>query len=68
MKILRWAVAWTLYWTGDLVSRWNDHDRRFSEPGFALYQWLMLHSANVQGNGPGPWHPATPFPDAEDEW
>jgi hypothetical protein len=60
MSILRPALAWALYWAGDLVSRWNDHDARFTEAGFQLYQWLMLNAADVQGDGPGPWQEQVP--------
>jgi len=52
----RSALSWLLYWTGDAVSRWNDHDFRFTNVGFDLYQWLMARSIAVQGDGRGPWH------------
>lgn len=53
---MRWPVAWLLYWAGDAVSRWNDHDMRFTELGFNLYQWLMRKSDEVQGaTAYGPW-------------
>ena len=53
---MRAALAWTLYWLGDLVSRWNDDDRRFTDAGYRLYQWLMLASDTVQGDSDrGPW-------------
>jgi hypothetical protein len=44
-----------LYWAGDLVHRWNDDDRRFTDFGFDAYEWLMAQSSRVQGAGPGPW-------------
>jgi hypothetical protein len=56
----RVALAWTLYWSGDMVSRWNDHDWRFTTAGFRLYQWLMASSDRVQGDGSGPWHDVPP--------
>jgi hypothetical protein len=56
---VRWALAWTLYWLGDLVERWNDNDGRFTEAGFDLYQWLMRASDTVQGaSANGPWSTA----------
>lgn len=56
MKILRFIAAWTLYALGDLVSRWNDGDRRFTSAGFHLYQWLMRLSDTAQGPTDfGPW-------------
>lgn len=56
--MMRRLIAWGLYWLGHLASRWNDNDRRFTEAGFAFYQWAMLRSVDVQGDGPGPWLPA----------
>lgn len=55
---MRWLLSWSLYWLGDVVSRWNDHDARFTETGFRLYQWLMRSAHRVQGGGRGPWRPA----------
>ena len=53
---MRAALAWTLYWLGDLVHKWNDNDHRFTDAGYRLYQWLMLASDTVQGSsGKGPW-------------
>ena len=53
---MRWLISWTLYLAGDLVSRWNDSDARFTETGFRLYQWLMCSSSKIQGPGDiGPW-------------
>jgi hypothetical protein len=52
---MRWAVSWILYWFGDLVGRCNDNEYLFTETGFNVYQWLMLTSSEVQGDGEGPW-------------
>jgi hypothetical protein len=53
---MRAALAWTLYWMGDMTNRWNDDDRRFTTAGFGLYQWLMRASDTVQGpSAKGPW-------------
>lgn len=53
---MRWLLSWILFWLGDLVSRWNDNDRRFTEFGFNLYQRLMLMSHKIQGDSYGPWN------------
>lgn len=55
---MRPLLAWALYWAGDLVSRWNDNDRRFTRAGFDLYQFLMRWSDRIQGDGKGPWEAA----------
>jgi len=56
---MRSLLAWTFYSLGDLVSRWNDHDKRFTAVGFNLYQWLMRVSDDIQGEtDKGPWRPA----------
>jgi hypothetical protein len=54
--VIRFALSWLLYWAGDLVSWWNDDDRRFTNVGWNLYQWLMRTSIAVQGHTDnGPW-------------
>lgn len=52
---MRWLLSWAFYWAGDIVSRWNDNDARFTEAGYRLYQWLMLKAHDLQGDGKGPW-------------
>lgn len=56
-NLSRAGLSWLLFWLGDLVSRWNDHDVRFTRVGFDIYQWLMAKSVAVQGDGSGPWLP-----------
>lgn len=50
---MRRAMSWILYAMGDAVSRLLAFDLfAFVYP---LYNWLMLKSAKVQGDGDGPW-------------
>lgn len=48
---MRYLLAWVLYSMGDLVTRrallWVH--------GYRYYNWLMIKSEMVQGDGPGPW-------------
>ena len=47
VSMFRMILAWTLYASGDLLSR-------FGLVG-PTYQWLMNRSAGIQGDGFGPW-------------
>jgi len=51
-KVIGFAVAWALYWMGDLVSRQMGEGR-----GYGLYSKLMIASGDVQdwAGTKGPW-------------
>jgi hypothetical protein len=55
------AAAWALYYAGDAVSRLPDWMR-----WYRLYNWLMVTSGDIQGDGSGPWS-AAPQPDTKEE-
>ena len=56
---MRYALAWLLYWMGDLVSHVMIHvpDRPefLGYWAYRLFNRLMLWSHDVQGDGDGPW-------------
>jgi hypothetical protein len=55
---MRWALAWTLFWCGDAISRFQrlfPDDWRIQTPMYRVYGWFMSTSDAVQAGGPGPW-------------
>ena len=63
---MRWLVSWSLYWLGDAVSRpMEAFDWGWLYP---VYNWLMLRSGDVQGEGPGPWQTDDEYEALKDQW
>lgn len=59
MALIRVGLSWTLYWTGDLVSRVMDYWPWERCHPYRLYSWLMGVACDLQGDDPrGPWYPA----------
>lgn len=58
MKYFRWAIAWVLYWIGDLVSKMDRIDWEWlANIWYPVYNRCMYWSSNIQGSGHfGPWH------------
>lgn len=61
---MRWSIAWLLYGLGCavqiLVESWLGH--RYEWP-YVVYNKILLASDDIQGDGPGPWKPASPSQD-----
>ena len=53
---MRRLAAWALYGLGDAISR-----VMFFGWLYPPYNWLMLKSEIIQGDGPGPWKPRSDF-------
>lgn len=47
MGLIRRLIGSALFHLGDAVETWNDHDLRFTNAGFRLYQWLMSASCRI---------------------
>lgn len=52
---MRYLLAWTLYWMGDIVSKPMCRYEFLGGRLYPLYNKLMLASNDVQGDGGGPW-------------
>ncbi len=48
---MRYLASWVVYAAGDLVSRLVFWVGR----GYPIYNRLMIWSADIQGEGSGPW-------------
>ena len=54
---MRFLMAWAFFLVGDLVSRpmyWSSKLAWLYRP----YNWLMVTSHEIQGDGTGPWKDA----------
>ena len=51
---MRWLLAWAFYWVGHWVSC-TFHWAEWLGHLYPVYNWLMLTSTRIQGNGDGPW-------------
>lgn len=56
-RLVGWMVAWSLFWTGDLVSRVMDYWPWEKFHPYYIYNRLMIASSRVQvwGRVDGPW-------------
>lgn len=61
--MIRIALSWAFYWSGDLVCRTivNRTLGHWFEWPYRFYSWLMRTALALQGDDPrGPWLPAEP--------